>query len=119
MTVQEKYKEVIIAAQQNGIKDLKTREENGILYVSGTAPSEDAKNKVWDVYKKLNPNFQSADMVLNLDAGEEYVVQKGDSLSKIGQQFGLPWQDIYEANKDQIKNPDLIQPGWKLKIPKK
>ena len=50
---------------------------------------------------------------------EEYEVVKGDSLSKIGQKYGIAWKDIYEANRDLIKNPDLIQPGWKLKIPQK
>jgi hypothetical protein len=43
--------------------------------------------------------------------------QKGVKL-KIGQRFGVGWKEIFEANKDQISNPDLIQPGWKLKIPK-
>ena len=49
----------------------------------------------------------------------EYVVVKGDSLSKIGQKYGVAWKDIYELNKDIIKDPDLIHPGWKLKIPGK
>jgi nucleoid-associated protein YgaU len=44
---------------------------------------------------------------------------KGDSLSKIGEKYGVAWKDIFEANKDQVKDPDLIQPGWKLKIPAK
>ena len=49
-----------------------------------------------------------------------YVVQKGDSLSKIAKQFyGRPseWRRIYDANRERIKDPDLIQPGWKLTIP--
>jgi uncharacterized protein YidB (DUF937 family) len=52
---------------------------------------------------------------------EIYVVVAGDSLSKIAKkQYGdaNQWKRIFEANRDQIKNPDLIQPGWKLKIPK-
>jgi nucleoid-associated protein YgaU len=52
-------------------------------------------------------------------AVQEYEVVKGDSLSKIGQKFGIAWKEIYEANKNVISNPDLIQPGWKLKIPQK
>ena len=58
------------------------------------------------------------------DAGatqqETYTVQKGDSLSKIAQRrYGEAgkWKIIYEANKDNIKNPDLIHPGQVLKIP--
>jgi nucleoid-associated protein YgaU len=49
-----------------------------------------------------------------------YVVQKGDTLSKIAKQFygeTSGWRRIFNANKDQIKDPDLIQPGWKLTIP--
>jgi len=49
-----------------------------------------------------------------------YVVQAGDSLSKIAKKFygnANSWKRIFEANKDVIKNPDLIQPGWKLQIP--
>jgi nucleoid-associated protein YgaU len=49
-----------------------------------------------------------------------YVVQKGDTLSKIAKQFygnTTDWRRIYEANRDRIKDPDVIQPGWKLEIP--
>lgn len=54
-------------------------------------------------------------------AGERiYIVRSGDSLSKIAQrEYGdaNKWHQIFEANKDQIKNPDLIHPGLELKIP--
>jgi nucleoid-associated protein YgaU len=49
-----------------------------------------------------------------------YTVQKGDSLWKIAKQFygkGNAWSRIHEANKDLIHDPDVIQPGWKLRIP--
>lgn len=49
-----------------------------------------------------------------------YVVQKGDSLSKIAKhEYGNAndWRKIFEANKDIIKDPDLIYPGQTLKIP--
>ena len=49
-----------------------------------------------------------------------YVVKAGDNLSKISQEvYGKAgrWREIYEANKDQIENPNLIRPGWKLRIP--
>jgi nucleoid-associated protein YgaU len=53
-------------------------------------------------------------------AGRMYSVQPGDSLSKIAKKFygnANDWKRIFEANRDRIKNPDLIQPGWTLKIP--
>jgi nucleoid-associated protein YgaU len=49
-----------------------------------------------------------------------YVVQKGDSLSKIAKhEYGNAneWRKIFEANRDIIKDPDLIHPGQTLKIP--
>ena len=53
-------------------------------------------------------------------AARTYTVQKGDTLWKIAKEVygkGSAWTRIHEANKDVIKNPDLIQPGWKLRIP--
>jgi len=53
-------------------------------------------------------------------AGRTYVVEKGDSLSKIAKrEYGdaNKWRQIYEANKDIIKDPDLIYPGQTLKLP--
>jgi uncharacterized protein YidB (DUF937 family) len=49
-----------------------------------------------------------------------YTVAPGDSLSKIAKQFygdAQQWRQIYDANREQVKDPDLIQPGWKLRIP--
>ena len=55
-----------------------------------------------------------------LDREVTYTVQSGDSLSKIAKhQYGdgNKWKAIFEANRDQITNPDLIHPGQVLKIP--
>lgn len=55
-------------------------------------------------------------------AGKTYTVVKGDSLSKIAKrEYGdaNAWGRIYEANRDLIKDPDLIYPGQTLKIPAK
>jgi nucleoid-associated protein YgaU len=52
---------------------------------------------------------------------EFYTVKSGDSLSKIAKQLygdAQQWNRIFEANKDQIKDANLIQPGQKLKIPR-
>jgi nucleoid-associated protein YgaU len=51
---------------------------------------------------------------------QTYTVVKGDSLSKIAKQvYGKAslWRKIYEANRDQIKDPDLIFPGQLLRLP--
>ena len=56
------------------------------------------------------------------DAKDEiYVVVAGDSLSKLAKRLygdANKWRQIHEANKDLIKNPDVIHPGQKLKIPR-
>lgn len=55
-------------------------------------------------------------------AAEIYVVVKGDNLSKIAKHFygnANEWKRIFEANKDQLKDPDKIFPGQKLSIPRK
>lgn len=52
--------------------------------------------------------------------GQTYTVKSDDSLSKIAKHFygdGNKWHRIYEANRDKIKNPDLIHPGQELIIP--
>lgn len=53
-------------------------------------------------------------------APKTYTVAKGDSLSKIAKHLygnANRWRDIFEANRDQLDNPDLIQPGQVLKLP--
>lgn len=49
--------------------------------------------------------------------GTWYTVKRGDNLTNIGKFFGRTWQQIYNANRDKIKNPNLIYPGQVLWIP--
>ena len=124
MAVREKYQSLIDLANQSGVSNLQVNEEGDVLHVKGYAPSEEAKQKVWDEYNRIDPDMRSGDLVLNLEVGggaeESYTVKSGDSLSKIGQHHGVAWREIYEANKDVIgDNPDKIFPGQKLRIPRK
>jgi nucleoid-associated protein YgaU len=53
-------------------------------------------------------------------SGRTYVVVKGDSLSAIAtREYGdaAEWHRIYDANRDIIKDPDLIYPGQTLRLP--
>ena len=56
------------------------------------------------------------------DAGTyvQYTVEKNDTLQKISNKFFntyRKWPKIYEANKDQIKDPNFIKPGITIRIP--
>jgi nucleoid-associated protein YgaU len=72
-----------------------------------------------------DPDFsdvQGGSSSVSLDKTQErtYTVVKGDSLSKIAKALmgdARKWRAIHEANKDTIKNPDLIYPGQVIKIP--
>ncbi len=126
MALQNKYQSLIDSANTAGAKNLEVREQDNVLYIDGQVPSETVKKQLWDEYNRLDPDYRSGDLVLNLNIApggeqekeQEYEVVSGDSLSKIGKRYGVGWKEIYEANRDKIKDPDLIQPGWKLKIPK-
>ncbi len=60
------------------------------------------------------------DQVTGGEAGASYTVQRGDSLSQIAKRelgsYNL-WNVIYEANRDQLSNPNVIRPGQVLTIP--
>jgi nucleoid-associated protein YgaU len=131
MAVQDKYQSLIDLANQLGVSGLSTREENGVLYIDGVAGSAAAKQQLWDEYNRIDPDYRSGDLVLNISApesdggdggvgtssGKTYTVKPGDTLSKIGSQFGVSWQKIFEANRDKLDDPDKIFPGQELTIP--
>lgn len=128
MAVTDKYQSLIDLANQSGVSNLQVREEGDVLHVTGSAPSEDAKSRIWEEYGRIDPDMRSGDLILNLEVsgggggggGEQtHTVKRGDTLSELGQQYGVAWRDIFEANRDQLDDPDKINVGQKLRIPKK
>lgn len=78
------------------------------------------KNKKAD-FSDVQGGSSTTDPVSSVvPAHRTYTVVKGDTLSGIAKQFygkAGEWHRIYEANKDTIKNPDLIYPGQTFTIP--
>ncbi len=77
--------------------------------------------KVHDFWKKIIGEDQAFLAKWVTDKGDHVVVE-GECLWMIaGMQYGHPyyykWPLIYNANRDLIKDPDLIYPGWNLKVP--
>lgn len=122
MSLETKYQPVISLAGE--LKNLKVQQQDNVLYIVGTAGSEETKQRIWDAYARIDPDMRAGDLILDIkvDGGEDvyYTVKKGDTLGKIAKAYpGITWKQIFEANKDQIKNPDLIYPGQKFRIPRK
>jgi nucleoid-associated protein YgaU len=122
--LQAKYQPLLDLCNQNGWQYNLSGGDDGVLHVDVNVPDENAKQQVWDKYGEIDPGYASSDLVLNANvsgdaaaAGNTYTVEAGDNLSKIGEKYGLSWQQIFEANKDTISNPDLIHPGQVLNIP--
>jgi len=122
MALTDKYQSLINIAQQNGVENLQVSEQDNVLYISGTTSNGDVKQQMWDEYNRIDPDYRAGDLVLNIQVEgggyEEYTVQPGDSLSKIASRWGTNWKQIWDENRDQIPNPNLIHPGQKLRIPR-
>lgn len=121
MSIQEKYQSLIDLANSSGISGLNITEGEGFITIEGAAQSAEVKQALWDEYAKIDPDYRSGDLVLNVSAPEAasntYTVKLGDNLSKIGNHYGVSWQKIFEANRDKLKAPDKIYPGQELQIP--
>jgi len=123
-----KYQSVLEVIQKNGVSVKNLHQQDGKLFIKGAAPSLDAANKVWDEIKRVNPRMDdiTADFPVDTSLAQStatvkmYTVKAGDTLSKISKQFygsANDYMRIFEANKDQLADPDKIKVGQELKIP--
>lgn len=123
-TIAEKIK-AHIESDKLGLDDLNVNFKDGVVNLSGVAKtSADIEKAVL-----LAGNIHGVAAV-NIDniAGEKpatnvdyYVIEKGDSLWKVAQKMyndGSQYERIFSENREVIKDPDLIFPGQKIRIPK-
>ena len=60
MALQEKYQELISFANNSGTTNLSAVEQDNILYVTGTAPTESVKKQIWAIYEKIDPEMSQS-----------------------------------------------------------
>jgi uncharacterized protein YgiM (DUF1202 family) len=65
--LQDKYRELTDAASTAGVRNLQVREQDGVLYIDGEAPNGSVKDQLWNVYNRLDPDFKSGDVVMNVN----------------------------------------------------
>ncbi len=67
MTLQEKYKQLTDTATAEGISNLQINEQDNVLHINGEAPTGAAKDKLWDIYNKIDPDFKAGDVLMNIN----------------------------------------------------
>jgi nucleoid-associated protein YgaU len=117
-----KYKYAVETAKGFNL-DGTTEERDGKLFIKGTVKTQEQANKIWDAIKTI-PDWKT-EIVADIKAAggssaDTYTVQAGDTLSKIAKNLlgdANAYPKIFEANRDQLSDPDKIKPGQVLKIP--
>jgi nucleoid-associated protein YgaU len=131
-----KYQSVLNFILSQGVQLQNLNMEGDKLFIRASAPSADMKNRVWDQIKLVDPT--ASDLIADIQApaaaaaaaagaagapssaARTYTVQPGDNLSKISKQFygdANKYMKIFEANKDQLSDPDKVKVGTELLIP--
>jgi nucleoid-associated protein YgaU len=136
MGLREKYNHAIQTAKNFRMQG-GAEERDGKLYFKGTVATQEEANKIWDAIKTV-PSW-SQEVVADIQATRQapaqtpgqtapqgtakeatYTVKAGDTLSKIAKEHlgnANAYMDIFNANRDQLSDPDKIRPGQVLKLP--
>jgi LysM repeat protein len=142
MGLRDKYNHAVQTAKSLRM-DGAAEERDGKLFFNGTVNTEDEKNQIWNALKTI-PDWQKevvADIKVRPTTMKDptpapgatprqtsapaaamttYTVQSGDTLSAIAKKFlgnANDYMEIFNANRDQLTDPDKIKPGQVLKIP--
>ena len=127
MALRDKYSAAIQTAKSVHM-DGSADERDGKLFFHGTVASQDEANRIWDAIKTV-PDWPK-EVVADIKAtatgaaasndSRTYTVKSGDTLSKIAKELlgdANAYPEIFQANRDQLKDPNHIEPGQVLKIP--
>ena len=124
MSLQSKYQAVLDLGQKLAIKNGDVNEENGVLKIKGTAKNQYEKNLLWDAIKAAggeNPSDLKANITVeDTSVYARHTVKPGETLGKIAKHYygdPMKYKQIFAANTNILKNPDLIHPDQELVIP--
>jgi nucleoid-associated protein YgaU len=123
-----RYKYAVDTAKSFGFNGSIDEHDNK-LWFKGTVSTQEQANKIWDAIKTI-PTW-TQDIVADIKASPSanaapgaatttYTVKSGDTLSKIAKELlgnANAYMDIFNANRDQLSDPDKIRPGQILKVP--
>ena len=125
----EEIQSDIAEALGNQVQNLGVTFDDGTVTLTGTVDSQATREKVILLAGNVE-DVEHVDDQLTVDTPEPevieeapvfYTVQKGDYLSKIAKEVygnANKWNALFEANREVIKDPDLIYPGQQIRIPK-
>jgi len=123
----EEIKAMLTKELGGNITDLQVTFEDGAVTLSGKADSVATKEKAMLLagnvkgVEKVDADSMEAPEPKKEEVTEFYTVRRGDSLSLIAKRYygdPMKYPLLFEANREVIKNPDLIYPGQTLRIPK-
>ena len=141
--LKQKYQLALNLMQQLQVQVRNINMEGTKLFICGVAPSAEAKNRVWEQIKLIDGTL--SDLVCDISVSQQqqaaqqgsatmtagasvsggqnqrsYTVKLGDTLSSISREFygdASQYLKIFEANRDILRNPNMISPGQELVIP--
>jgi LysM domain len=129
MSLKDKYQSALDYAKEVGAEMENFHEEDGHIVFNGTVATPYLRNAIWDKLKSINgtgtEGAAPADVKANIKVSDESIYHKhtvvaGETLGKIAKHYfddASKYVAIFEANKDILKNPDLIVVGQVLSIP--
>ncbi len=109
-----------------GVENLHVEVEDGVATVSGEAKDQSAFEKAvlmaGNIFgiKEVKADELKPEEIETIEEVEFYTIEKGDTLWAIAKKHlgdGNKYNDIFVANREVIKDPDLIYPGQKIRIP--
>ena len=107
-----------------GVKDLGVKFNNGKVELTGSGSSEALQKAILIAGNMMHVGevkVAGTEAAAVDDGTQYYLIKSGDTLSAIAQQFygdANKYPRIFEANREVIKDPNLIFPGQKIRIPK-